>query len=189
MYGCCPQAAVATAPCPWCRSLQREARLAEQQRLLQDDPDVLVPPSEDEEEEPEEAARAQEDAVRNLVQQLRQWPPREGQSAKADAADAEGVGSSTPALPAAEPVPAAPAAAAPPVGSSIDSSAAGAVDIPPLDVVEADYILEERLGQAAGAAGAAVEEEDVPPPVASRCAGPCPAKAWWHCVWRSPREA
>lgn len=149
----------ATYPSP----LQREARAAEQQRLQGQDELALLPALEEEEQaEQEEGAAPRDQAVRELVQKLRQWPPEEQQQQGAEEAGGAGgaAAGGTPAAPAVHD--------AEPAGEAGDEEDA---DLPPIDVVEADYILEEQPGQGGRAA-----PPGVPPPAPSRCA--CGAGGW-----------
>lgn len=144
--------------------LQREARAAERQRLQGQDELALLPALEEEEQaEQEEGAAPRDQAVRELVQKLRQWPPeeQEQQQGAEEAGEAGGA--------AAGGAPAAPAVRdAEPAGEAGDKEEEG---LPPIDVVEADYIFEEQPGQ-----GGRTAPPGMPPPAPSRCA--CGAGGW-----------
>ncbi|PRW61467.1 PALE chloroplastic isoform B [Chlorella sorokiniana] len=134
---------------------EREARAAEQQRLQDQDELGLLPALEEEEQgegEEEGGPSRQDQAMRDLVGKLRQWPPGEQErEPPADEASVEGN-----------------AAAGGVLGAELAGEAVGEdseeeelPELPPIDVVEADYIFEEQTGQPPAAPG-------TPPPAPSR---------------------
>ena len=134
-------------------TLQREARAAEQQRVQEQDELALLQDLEEEEGQGEEEGPASQDqAMRELVQKLRQWPPGEqAQQLAAEAAPASAAAASR--LLDAEPVEEA---------AGDGSQEEDSPELPPIDVVEADYIVEE---QSAGRPA----PQGMPPPAPSRC--------------------
>ncbi|KAI7838796.1 hypothetical protein COHA_007411 [Chlorella ohadii] len=131
---------------------EREARAAEQQRVQDEDELALLAAIAEEEQgagkaEEEDGPTPQDQAMRDLVQRLRQWPPEEQQQEQEPPPAEQGPAGDA----AASGASAAAAAAAPadtePAGDDIEEEDPA---LPPIDVVEADYILEEQMGQLGG---------------------------------------
>lgn len=134
-------------------TLQREARAAEQQRVQEQDELALLQDLEDEEGQGEEEGPASQDqAMRELVQKLRQWPP--GEQAQQPAAEAAPASAAA----ASDILDAEPVVEAAGDGSQEEDSP----ELPPIDVVEADFIVEEQSAGRPAPRG-------MPPPAPSRC--------------------
>ncbi len=131
-----------TCPCP----LQREARLEEQQRLrrVQEEPGQQQQGQCTPDAQQSEAMRAQDNAMRSLLQQLAE---NEGPTA-----EDEGVvgGAAEGAVNAAERATEGAAAAGASDSTSRSTSARSATQVQPEAAVEPDYILEQQGAQALG---------------------------------------
>ncbi len=125
--------------------------------------------------EEEEGPSPQDQAMRDLVQRLRQWPPEQQQQQQEPAPAEQGrAGDAAASGASAAAAATAPAADAEPAGDDIEEEDPA---LPPIDVVEADYILEEQMGQLGGP----TPPPGMQPPAPSRC-GVCAASAGHCCM-------